>query len=331
MIRADYLFLLTDVDGLYTANPREDPDAKQIEIVTSIANIREEVSVKTLGSSLGTGGMQTKLIAADIATAAGVRTVITNSKEPGRLLKILEHDTLLKNASKIGAEGSSHPSIPSPRPLHTLFLESSQPIRDLKSWTSHALNPSGCVIINVGAYHFLSKRESTGILLPAGVIGVIGTFAAQQAVKIVITRSRICKEEREEERRKYLSALDPTRPASPTHNDGELGGKGDRAGLDGEESAYETLSEEDVIEVGRGLANYNSAQIMAVKGLKRYVVSSLSNPTMFNNAFFSIVLQSHRCWATQNPSLWSRTSQFDYLSIGHQRLRSCGHRTAFRK
>ncbi len=271
MIRADYLFLLTDVDGLYTANPREDPNAKQIDVVTSVAHIREEVSVKTLGSSLGTGGMQTKLIAADIATAAGVRTVITSSKEPGKLLKILEYDALLKSASNLGKESSTNPSNALPRPSHTLFLESLEPIRDLKSWTSHALNPSGCVIINAGAYHFLSKRESTGMLLPAGVIGVIGTFAAQQAVKIVISQSRTCQEDREEEQREYLNALDPTRPVSPSL---ELDGhghvdKGNTAVLHEGENAYGALSEEDVIEVGRGLANYNWAQIMAVKGLKR--------------------------------------------------------------
>jgi len=269
MIRADYLFLLTDVDGLYENNPRDDPKAKQIEVVTSVAQIREEVSVKTLGSSLGTGGMQTKLIAADIATAAGVRTVITSGREPGKLLKILEYDAHLRNASNLGTESSTNPSTALPRPLYTLFVESPEPVRDLKAWTSHALNPSGCVIINTGAHHFLSKRESSGMLLPAGVIGVIGTFAAQQAVKIVVSRSRHCTEEREEEKRKYLNALNPTRPVSPSpeldgHGHVDSGDKGHT--VDEDENA---LTEEDVIEVGRGLANYNWAQIKAVKGLTR--------------------------------------------------------------
>ncbi|KAJ3530263.1 hypothetical protein NM688_g7734 [Phlebia brevispora] len=78
MIHADYLFLLTDVDSLYTANPRKDPSAKAIDVVSSISAIRSQVSTKTLGSSLGTGGMETKLIAAEIATAAGVTTIITS-------------------------------------------------------------------------------------------------------------------------------------------------------------------------------------------------------------------------------------------------------------
>ncbi|CAE6484575.1 unnamed protein product [Rhizoctonia solani] len=82
MLHADYLFLLTDVDSLYTANPRKDPNARAIEVVENVSAIRSQVSTATLGSSLGTGGMETKLIAAEIATAAGVATVITSSKDP---------------------------------------------------------------------------------------------------------------------------------------------------------------------------------------------------------------------------------------------------------
>ncbi|KAF8437542.1 Aspartate/glutamate/uridylate kinase [Boletus edulis BED1] len=85
MIHADYLFLLTDVDGLYTANPRKDPAATKIDVVMSVADIRAQVSTSTLGSSLGTG-VETKLIAAEIATGAGVTTVITSSKKPSTII-----------------------------------------------------------------------------------------------------------------------------------------------------------------------------------------------------------------------------------------------------
>ena len=269
MIRADYLFLLTDVDGLYTSNPRKDPDAKYIEVVTSIAATRAEVSTTTLGSSLGTGGMETKLIAAEIATAAGVKTVITSSKEPGRVLKIIEYDMLMTNA-----HNNATSDVPLPRPPHTLFLASREPMPDLKSWTRHTLNPSGSVIIDTGAHHVLSKRESGGRLLAAGVIGVIGAFAAQQAVRIVVRRRRVDVEEREEEKKRYLSALGTTRPGTPHQDAGSFEVDNRSNEIESEKTLGANkpegeLREEEVIEVGRGLANYNSAQILAVKGYHR--------------------------------------------------------------
>lgn len=237
MIHADYLFLLTDVDGLYTSNPRRDPDARQIEVVESISAIREQgrshlppytllvvdcnvVSTSTLGSSLGTGGMETKIIAAEIATAAGVATVITSSKRPQAIFDIIEYNHSLApftsttaaapsttSSLSIGPEVSELPtptpktvSLPHPdsapvsgtvtpaRPPHTLFTPSPAPLRDLKSWTSHTLYPSGSVIIDAGAHAVLSRRESGGRLLPVGVVGVEGAFAAGQAVRIVVRR-----------------------------------------------------------------------------------------------------------------------------------------------
>ena len=62
MVKADYLFLMTDVDCLYTANPRTNPDARPIEVVTDISSLEADVS--SAGSSLGTGGMGTKIVAA---------------------------------------------------------------------------------------------------------------------------------------------------------------------------------------------------------------------------------------------------------------------------
>ena len=117
MIHADYLFLLTDVDGLYTSNPRKDPNAARIDVVASIDNIRsrgrrpryvysfyvphprllQTVSTSTLGSNLGTGGMETKLIAAEIATAAGVTTVVTSSKDPKNIFRIIEYNSQFKS------------------------------------------------------------------------------------------------------------------------------------------------------------------------------------------------------------------------------------------
>ncbi|KAG9028198.1 hypothetical protein FRB95_006776 [Tulasnella sp. JGI-2019a] len=212
MLHADYLFLLTDVESLYTSNPRKDPDARPVEEVTSVSDIRSQVSTATLGSHLGTGGMETKLIAAEIATGAGVSVIICSSKKVESISEIIHY-----NAKSLPLPVPSDPSAGSPtmgrlatirtstshtnsplvtgthtpiRPPHTLFKPSSAPLRDLKLWTAHTLSPAGSVIIDAGAHHVLSRRESGGRLLAAGVIGVIGNFAGGQAVKIVIRRRK---------------------------------------------------------------------------------------------------------------------------------------------
>ncbi|RYP12891.1 hypothetical protein DL765_007107 [Monosporascus sp. GIB2] len=89
MVHADFLFLMTDVDCLYDKNPRTHPDAQPIEVVEDIGAIQADVS--SAGSSLGTGGMGTKIVAAELATAAGVTTVITRSSNPGNVLKIVRY------------------------------------------------------------------------------------------------------------------------------------------------------------------------------------------------------------------------------------------------
>ncbi|KAL9067620.1 MAG: hypothetical protein Q9157_006750, partial [Trypethelium eluteriae] len=89
MVQADYLFLMTDVDCLYESNPRTNPDARAIEVVEDIAALEADVS--SPGSALGTGGMSTKIVAARLATSAGVTTVITRSSQPGNISSILRY------------------------------------------------------------------------------------------------------------------------------------------------------------------------------------------------------------------------------------------------
>lgn len=325
MVQADYLFLLTDVDGLYTANPRKDPTAKAIQTVTSIAEIRTRgpsifihsqfdtfdtfnlaVSTSTLGSSLGTGGMETKLIAAEIATETGVTTVITSSKKPENILGIIDYHSARTLAS--ASSGLTSPTSPTSadklnvpftltleRPPHTVFEPSPAPLRDIKSWTSHTLFPSGTVVIDAGAHHVLSRRESGGRLLPAGVVDVIGAFASGQAVRIVIRRplngDSHGEEDPEEARSAYLSGMASTRAGTPTllptsmtssiaslqSLEGSMSTPlvsesvlpdEDHVLVDRAKDANETWEE---VEVGRGLANYNSAQIGKLRGLNRYV------------------------------------------------------------
>ncbi|TFK65711.1 glutamate 5-kinase [Pluteus cervinus] len=339
MIHADYLFLLTDVDGLYTSNPRKDPAARMIEVVESVSDIRSQVSTTTLGSSLGTGGMETKLIAAEIATGAGVTTIITSSKNPENIFKIIEYHSstrvVIPNPGPSAPEATEvappsdqipateHsqsqlkplsidvPSIILVRPPHTVFTPSPTPLRDLKSWTRHTLSPSGSVIIDGGAHNVLNRRESGGRLLAAGVVGVLGAFASGQAVRIVI-RSTIGVGGKgitaEEEKASYARALEATRPSTPATGElgtpaaqipessssilGDLLSQQSSLSDDGAATATEpplpspsnvgpesgrrdSLAETDVIEVGRGLANYNSAQIEKVKGLNSSNITQL--------------------------------------------------------
>ncbi|PSR80300.1 hypothetical protein PHLCEN_2v6772 [Hermanssonia centrifuga] len=261
--------------------------------------------------------METKLIAAEIATAAGVTTIITSSKDPKSIFKIIEYNNALKSGTSTPSQlpdGDAGPlisthiiniAIPNlkTRPPHTLFKPSPTPLRDLKSWTSHTLNPSGSVIIDSGAHQVLSRRESGGRLLAAGVLGVRGAFASGQAVRILVRQRRAPADRAEVEHEAatahelYLKAM-ATEPSTPTLSanestnssistiDGMLGTSLSSPGSeDGTPSAtLRTLPEEDhvlvgaekdqsdewdVEEVGRGLANYNSAQIARVKGLKR--------------------------------------------------------------
>jgi len=290
MIHADYLFLFTDVDGIYTANPRKDSSARLIEVVESTHTIRAQVSTATLGSSLGTGGMETKLIAAEIATAAGVSTIITSSRTPACLFAILE----FHGATALAGPGSSNTS-PATRPLHTLFTPSATPLRDLKAWTRHTLTPAGGVVIDSGAHSVLARRESGGRLLAAGVIGVRGAFASGQAVRILVSKKTpgVSSEDIEVAREEYVRGLAPTQPGTPLAAetvDGSTMGRGlESDGTEGTppvlpvtegSSVPEEIGDVDegqweVEEVGRGLANYNSAQVEKVKGLNSACLAPL--------------------------------------------------------
>ncbi|KAG1768992.1 Aspartate/glutamate/uridylate kinase [Suillus occidentalis] len=308
MIHADYLFLLTDVDGLYTSNPRKDPSAKKLDVVISVAAIRAQVSTSTLGSSLGTGGMETKLIAAEIATGAGVTTVIASSKQPSVIVDIIDYYAALKSTS-VPTSGAASPTAPQnlnqvdldevatslswPRPPHTVFKPALIPMRDLKAWTSHTLYPAGSVIIDSGAHAVLSRRESGGRLLPAGVLGVRGSFASGQAVRILVHRRTegVLVEPKEVAQMPYSNVLEPGASVTASVTSlVPLSRSGSSASLsDDMISESQTITDDEIpliekmdecemwdcVEVGRGLANYNSAQISRVRGLNSARIAQL--------------------------------------------------------
>ncbi|ELR08956.1 hypothetical protein VC83_05953 [Pseudogymnoascus destructans] len=203
MVHADYLFLMTDVDCLYTANPRTNPDAKAIEVVDDIDALRADVS--SAGSSLGTGGMSTKIVAARLASSAGVTTIIASSAHPQYIFPIVSYTqslglprnksltaltalSALNTPAVASPSGSSSPSPFDPsnlpqRPPHTRFSPSRHPIRDRSFWLLHGLAPHGTVYIDAGAHRALSNKAG---LLPVGIVDVAGTFGQQEAVRIVV-------------------------------------------------------------------------------------------------------------------------------------------------
>ncbi len=89
LVDADLLILLSDIDGLYTDDPRQNPDAKFIEQVDELTDELMGMGKSSTGSNVGTGGMNTKLIAAEIATKSNVDMVIANSRDIGVLHRIL--------------------------------------------------------------------------------------------------------------------------------------------------------------------------------------------------------------------------------------------------
>jgi glutamate 5-kinase len=158
LVSADLLVLLTDIDGLYSADPRVDGDAELVGQVDDFDALQElEIGLGT--SPLGSGGMRSKVVAADMATAAGIATVICNGVRTGAL------ETVLAG----GREGTAF----APRAAgHSSF----------KLWLKYAKPTHGTVLVDAGAAR--SLREGGASLLPVGIVGVLGEFDAGDAVEI---------------------------------------------------------------------------------------------------------------------------------------------------
>jgi len=155
MLQADLLILLSDIDGLYTANPQRDPDARHIPEVRAIT---PEIERMAEGPVSGTskGGMESKLVAAKIATTSGAAVIIAN----GHML---------------------HPLTSAATGKKTVFLPHMSPAQAKKRWIAGSLSALGTVVIDAGAEHALRSGKS---LLPAGVISVAGRFERGDAVVI---------------------------------------------------------------------------------------------------------------------------------------------------
>lgn len=148
MINADQLVLLSDIDGLYTADPRNNPDARHLPVVTALTE-----SIEAMGGApppgYSSGGMRTKLMAARIATQAGCAMAIAL----GKGLHPLAH---LRDGGKC-----------------TWFLPTADARSARKNWIAGSLTPAGHAVIDDGAVRALVMGSS---LLPAGVTAIAGNF-----------------------------------------------------------------------------------------------------------------------------------------------------------
>ena len=164
-IGADELVLLTDVDRLYSGDPRTDADAQPIEEVGSLAELDSLQSVATGGGQWGTGGMTTKLTAARIATSSGIRVRLADGRDPAVLEALLAGE-------RVG----------------TVFQPSPTPLPDRKGWLAHALLPKGSLHLDAGAERALMRQGAS--LLAVGVRAVEGDFGRREAVRLLASDGR---------------------------------------------------------------------------------------------------------------------------------------------
>jgi len=150
LMDADILVNLTDIDGLYTKNPRKYPDA---ELIPLVSTIRENI-VKVAGDipgPLGTGGMLSKINAARKVTASGIPMVIANGGKPDILLKLF-----------------------SGKEFGTFFVSKKKKLKSRKCWIAFTLKPKGAIRIDDGAAAAILNRGKS--LLPSGIVHVEGEF-----------------------------------------------------------------------------------------------------------------------------------------------------------
>ncbi|HVY33786.1 MAG TPA: glutamate 5-kinase [Caulobacteraceae bacterium] len=159
MIGADLLILLSDVDGLYTADPRVDPKARRLDVISELtAEIDAMAGGSNASAGVGVGGMGAKLVAARIAQGAGCATLITHGRRPAPL-----------RAVEDGAAS-------------TLIEPSLSPSAAYKQWIAGSLAPQGSVTVDAGAVTALRAGKS---LLPAGVRKVEGRFGKGDTVVVL--------------------------------------------------------------------------------------------------------------------------------------------------
>ncbi|HEV2787413.1 MAG TPA: glutamate 5-kinase, partial [Solirubrobacteraceae bacterium] len=158
LVGASRLVLLTDIEGLYTANPRVDADAQLVTEVRDPAELRE-LRIGSATSPLGSGGMRSKVVAAEMATAAGIPTVIASGIVPGAFPRAWAGERV---GTRFAPQAVRHSSF--------------------KLWLKYAKPSHGTLTVDAGAARAL--REGGTSLLPVGIVDVAGAFDAGDAVDV---------------------------------------------------------------------------------------------------------------------------------------------------
>lgn len=158
MCEADCLFLLSDIDGLHSADPKSNKNTTFIDHVEEITPEIENMAGEPISTGFGSGGMITKIAAASIATTSGCHMIISNGTVKNPINAYLE-------------KGHG-----------TWFEASTTPLAAKKKWIAGALSPVGTIIIDDGAKKALIDGKS---LLPAGVVTVSGDFMRGDTVRVV--------------------------------------------------------------------------------------------------------------------------------------------------
>jgi glutamate 5-kinase len=158
LVGAHRLVLLTDIEGLHTANPRVDPDARLVTEVRDPAEL-EALRIGSATSPLGSGGMRSKVVAAEMATAAGIPTVIGSGLQPGVIGRVWRDE-----------------------PAGTRFAAREVRHSSFKLWLKYAKPSRGAVVVDAGAERAL--RDGGTSLLPVGIVDVEGVFDAGDAVEV---------------------------------------------------------------------------------------------------------------------------------------------------
>ena len=195
LVDADLLLIATDIDGLYSANPRTDPTAVPVGDVAAVTPAILAMAGGA-GSSVGTGGMRTKLEAATKAAAAGIGTLLFNGTD-AQALRLLAEDRL----------------------RGTRFRAAETRLHARKYWLRHAPLAGGCIRVDAGAARALGSGGAS--LLPGGIVGVRGEFARGDMVEI------------------------------------------------------ETLQQDQVFSVARGISQYAAAEVRRIAGRKSAEIESL--------------------------------------------------------
>ena len=164
LIEADMFICLTDVDGLYTGNPDQDPEARLVNTVSTVDEVVEKMAGHVCGA-LGTGGMRSKIMAAKMVSARGGSSFIGQGTQPGVLQRLFKGE-----------------------PVGTFFLPHDEKLPSRKHWIAYTLRPKGYLLLDDGACRALMAGGKS--LLPSGILETRGKFDVGDPVQCIDTNEK---------------------------------------------------------------------------------------------------------------------------------------------